>query len=210
MDKASGVTNISIGLLRHSRTVWNEKKMLQGQQDSPLSSKGQQMAIAWGKQLSSFGWDMILSSDLGRAVATAELINTSLNIPIHTNKKLREQDWGRWTGLTLEEIKKDEKRKLKQEIKKGWFFTPPGGESRKQVLNRATSAIVDCGIENPEKKILVLCHEGVIKCLIYSVLQRDFLPDEKKILAPYNLHLISVDDGAISLSKINSYQLPFS
>jgi probable phosphoglycerate mutase len=45
----------------------------------------------------------MLASDLGRTVATAEIINRYLNIPLATDARLQEQDWGRWSGMHPEE-----------------------------------------------------------------------------------------------------------
>lgn len=99
----------TIGLIRHSTTTWNEAKKLQGQQDSPLTELGIQRARSWGEMLKNHGWDRLLVSDLGRAQQTASLMNRSLHLPVTLDPRLREQDWGQWTGKTIAEIKQLEK-----------------------------------------------------------------------------------------------------
>ncbi len=208
MTNTTNAAAVSVGLLRHSKTLWNEKKIIQGQQNSPLSEKGIKMAEEWGQHLHKWKWDILLTSDLGRATATADLVNTSLNIPIVVNRELREQNWGQWTGLTLEQIKELDKKTLKKEIAKGWLFQPPEGESREKVRQRARAALKDFCCENQGKKVLVICHEGVIKCILYHLLKRAFLPEEPPVLLPYHLHMITVQDQEIALHKPNFYSLP--
>ncbi len=198
----------TIGLVRHSITLWNEKKIIQGQEDSPLSEKGKKIAATWGAELSQYHWDRILTSDLGRAMATAALINRHLNLPCTSDSGLREQDWGKWNGASLAQIKKKKKKRLKGEVAKGWLFQPPEGESRQQVLVRAEKALLSACAQWPEENILVICHEGVIKCLLYHLKGRAFLPTEPPLLKRYHLHLLTVQGNRLRLGSINHHKLP--
>ena len=174
----------SFGLIRHATTQWNEKKLIQGQQDSPLSLAGQQMATDWGRRLASFSWQRIICSDLGRTRETTELINQTLKLSIHPDKRLREQDWGEWSGISLAEVKKKHKELLQSMVRSGWSFQPPGGESRKQVLRRSLAAMQEAHTSWPGESILIVCHEGVIKCLLYHLTERKFLPEEPPLIKP--------------------------
>ncbi|WP_269755877.1 histidine phosphatase family protein [Desulfogranum marinum] len=197
-----------IGLIRHSMTLWNEEKKIQGQLDSPLSSRGRAMAETWGETLGALGWQRIISSDLGRAKDTAAIINQQLHIPCSTDGLLREQDWGAWTGLTLAEIKQQDKALLKVAQKKGWQFRPPGGESRQTVLKRSLEALNQASQTWPGQRMLIVCHEGVIKCLLYHLCGRAFLPEEPTILKKYHLHILAMHNSALALTHLN--HLPLS
>lgn len=200
-------TATEFGVIRHAPTLWNEQKRIQGQKDSPLTDQGCTLALAWGKQLHQFSWDHILTSDLGRARQTAELINRTLKLSIHPDSRLREQDWGTWAGITLNELQKRDDKLLQQQIREGWNFRPPGGETRKEVLTRSLSALNDAHATWPTGKILVVCHEGVIKCLLYHFLNREFLPDEPPVINKYNLHVFLVNDVPLSLTAMNHFAL---
>lgn len=191
------------GLMRHAPTLWNEKKLLQGQQDSPLSVSGQQMAEDWGRGLTSFPWQRVICSDLGRTRATAELINESLHVPIHPEKRLREQDWGEWVGMTLAEVKTKHKKKLQELVRSGWLFRPPGGESRNEVLERSLAALQEAHMSRPGEPALVVCHEGVIKCLLYHLTGRKFLPEEPPLIQPHHLHIVEYDGKTLNIKKLN-------
>jgi probable phosphoglycerate mutase len=181
----------SFGLIRHAATLWNEKKMIQGRLDSPLSGNGRKMAAEWGRSLASFSWQRIICSDLGRTRATAELINHTLKLPVHPDRRFREQDWGEWSGRTLAEVKKHHKKQLSDLVRNGWAFRPPGGESRTEVLARSLAALHEAHTTWPGESILVVCHEGIIKCLLYHLSGRQFLPEEPRLINKgYQLHLL--------------------
>lgn len=197
----------SIGLIRHSVTTWNRDKKIQGRHDTPLTDRGREMAEAWGEELKSEGWDAIVTSDLGRAVETARLINKTLNLPVSSDHRLNEQDWGNWTGSTLKELNITDGERLQQEVNKGWSFRPPDGESRQEVLERALEVITESGSVRHGRKLLMVCHEGVIKCVLYHLSRRRFLPGEVKLIKPYHLHMLSVANGKPALTAINHIHL---
>lgn len=196
------------GLIRHAPTDWNEKKIIQGQLDSPLSAAGKIMAAAWGGQLQPFSWQRIICSDLGRARETASRINSHLGLPTLKEQRLREQDWGQWGGLSLMSIRQEHRQYLDKQVQAGWNFRPPGGESRRQVLQRSLAALNEIQETFPGEMILVVCHEGVIKCLVYHLLNRRFMPDEPKIIRNFHMHLLAAEPGIIYLEQLN--RLPLS
>ncbi len=196
-----------LGLIRHAMTLWNEKKRIQGQKDSPLSESGREMASLWGEKLLPFGWTRILTSTLGRSMETAAIINETLGLPINHDSRLQEQDWGDWAGLTLPELKKLHKSAVQTQEKAGWDFCPPGGESRLEVLHRTDAALNEASRHWPGETILVVCHEGIVKCCLYHLSQRLFLPDEPKLLKNYHLHLLRSGQNGLTLKSVNHLQL---
>ncbi len=195
------------GLIRHAPTVWNREKRIQGQLDSTLTAEGEARGKTWGQALSSQPWDRIVSSDLGRARRTAELINTVLKVPMTYTPLLREVDWGEWTGRSLKQIKAEPPGVLSEMEKAGWRFRPPGGEDRLAVWERAHRALTDAAEKWTHQAILVVTHEGVIKCLVYRLLQRRFLPDEPPLLKPGYLHGLIHDNDGLRIDKINAMAL---
>ncbi len=201
-------TTTRFGLIRHGRTTWNEEHRIQGWQDSPLSPSGRAMARRWGEELRPMPWQRILASDLGRARATVAEINRALGLAVHLDPRLREQDWGCWSGLTFAELHARHREELEQQVAAGWDFRPPGGESRREVLARATAALEDGWQKWPGEEILVVCHEGIIKCLLYHLCRRRFLPDEPRLLRRgYWLHLLRADRDGIRLDTIHALAL---
>jgi probable phosphoglycerate mutase len=195
------------GLLRHAETVWNRKKKIQGLRDSPLTPEGSQQAQKWGALLSIHSWDRMLVSDIGRAVETATQINSILKIPVTTEKRLREQDWGNWTGQTVREIKDNDPQVLAQQTRAGWKFCPPNGENRLNVWQRSNMALCEAAVNWAGETILVVTHEGVIKSLIYHLSDRKFVPEEPSLIKSMHLHRLIYDGKGLQLDKLNALPL---
>jgi broad specificity phosphatase PhoE len=195
------------GLIRHAQTVWNREKKIQGHSDSPLTTDGKRQASGWGQILSQFSWDRILASDTGRALETAERINRVLNLSLTTDDRLREQDWGRWTGKTISQIKTEEPQRVAEQVNAGWDFRPPGGEDRNRVLYRSKTALLEAAVRWPGDNLLVVTHEGVIKCIIYHLCGRKFLPTEPPLLKSYQLHRLVHDRDGLRLEAANAQAL---
>ena len=187
-------------LVRHAETHWNREKRIQGQKDSALTTEGHRQAVSWGRSLSKYHLDHLVSSDLGRAALTATLMNQRLQLSRTVLPGLREQDWGQWSGLKFTDLNAVD---LQAQEKKGWHFRPAGGESRLQVLERSRAALEDLARHWKGRRILVVTHGGVIKCLLYRLTNRRFLPDEPTLLKPYRLHWIAYDGESLAVQQLN-------
>jgi len=205
---ASECPMTQFALLRHEKTQWNRDKRIQGQSNSPLTPEGKIRAKKWGKLLKPYPWNRIITSDLTRALETAGLVNISLQIPLIHDPRLREQDWGQWTGKTLQQLKKDNPQVLAYQERAGWNFCPPEGEDRNMVWERSQAALKTAVKKWPGEKMLVVTHEGVIKCLIYRLLGRRFLPTEKPVIRSHRLHWILHEGEGFRLGQINDQAIP--
>lgn len=191
------------GLLRHGTTRWNEEKRIQGREDTPLTAEGKRKTIAWSHYLQNINWDRIVASDLGRVKETVSILNKTLHLPVSWDTRLREQNWGDWEGMRLKEVKNSASEMLRQQINAGWEFKPPQGESRISVQKRAHAAIIETAARWPDSKILIVCHQGVTKCLLYHIAKRSFLPEETKLLDKDKLHTIMLKEDTFEILKLN-------
>lgn len=139
----------SIFFVRHGLTEWNQKKLLQGHCDIPLSELGKLQALALRNQLEGVSFSKVYSSDLKRALETASLISNSNSIII--DQRLRERYYGEWEGKLSLDFKmcKEEKR---------------GVETLDQVLQRMQNFLFD--VSHLEGNILVVSHGGSIRTLL--------------------------------------------
>ena len=195
------------GLIRHAETVWNREKKIQGQTDSPLTRQGISQALKWGRVLNQISWDRIMTSDIGRAIETAERINQKLQVTIYSDPGLREQDWGQWTGKTLIEIEKEDPQFFAAQIRAGWMFHPPKGETRLNIWERGHMALVNMAARLPGETILVVTHEGVIKSLIYRLSGRKFTGSEPPMIKSFHLHWLIHNGQALKLGNLNAMPL---
>lgn len=185
-------------LLRHARTAWNAARRIQGQTDVPLSTDGLRMAGAWAEVLRDRNFDALLSSDLSRAVETARIISGSRQLPHLRDARLREQDWGRWVGLTTSEVTTSPEYEAQEH--RGWDFQPPDGEGRREVLARALAALRDAAVARPGRTWLVVSHQGVLKALVYHLSDHDFMPGGTPIYdRQYRLREVLLENGTFRL-----------
>jgi len=194
-------------LMRHAPTEWNAAGRIQGRADAPLTATGRQWAASWGRRLVTLGATRLLSSDTGRALATAREMNASLDLPVTAEARLREQDWGQWTGCRHRGLQTEASGAYVRQQARGWDFRPPGGESHIEVLERALAALGDAAAAFPGERVLVVTHEGVIKCLVYHLAIRDGCGRPPTPPAAWHLHRLVGSGGNLRLDQVNALNL---
>ena len=85
-------------ICRHGQTEGNLNSISQGWKDSPLTNVGIEHAKKLSFKLSKFGIKKIISSDIGRAVETAKIINSQLMKNILLSPEIREITYGEYDG----------------------------------------------------------------------------------------------------------------
>ncbi len=131
---------LTLILTRHGRAAADDI-MLGGQLDVPLTADGRREAEALGRRLAGVRIDRIVASPMARALETAQVVGAGR--PIEVDERLRELDYGRWEGLTYEEVDAHD-----PELRARWEHDPasthsPGGESGDDVAARALGFLVD-------------------------------------------------------------------
>src|SRR5438477_4218649 len=81
-------------IVRHGETTWNLEGRHQGHLDSPLTKRGVAQAEALAARLGNEEFAALYSSDLGRALATAEIIGTRCGKSVVIDARLRERNLG--------------------------------------------------------------------------------------------------------------------
>jgi broad specificity phosphatase PhoE len=146
-------------VVRHGESTWNAVSRWQGQADPPLSELGERQARAAIPNVAALGLAALVSSDLVRARATAELLAPP-GVTVMEQPAFRERNAGEWTGLTRAEIEERFPGALAERR------SPPGFESDEALLARvlpALQAIVG-GLADGACA-LVVSHGGVIRTL---------------------------------------------
>lgn len=127
---------IALYLVRHGETVFNLEGRIQGHSDSPLTPLGIKQAKAIGKRLAFEKFDAIYSSDLGRALATAELIAAHHDQPIQTTQLIREANFDKVQGLTQKEFQERYPEDYRKWREDSVHFRPPGAETLESLISR--------------------------------------------------------------------------
>lgn len=104
MVKKSKRMVVRVYIVRHGETQENRDKIIQGQKDTELNANGMEQALMVGEALKDAKIGVAFSSDLGRAVKTAEAILLHHpGIKLHERVELRERGMGELEGLHVDE-----------------------------------------------------------------------------------------------------------
>ena len=158
------MSKTTIILVRHGQSIGNLTKKFLGHTDLDLSELGYLQANATANALKDEKIDKIYSSDLIRAYNTAVPHSKIHNLPIITQKGLREAFVGEWEGLFFDEIVEKWGREvfIEQWSENFGTFTFPGGESIQAAGERFLNQILDICSENTGNTILICAHAAVI------------------------------------------------
>jgi len=152
-------------VVRHGETAWNAQGRIQGHFDSPLNEEGLAQALLVGDCLTREPFALLYSSDLGRALQTAQPIADRSGIPVRTDTRLRERNLGAFQGLTGAECE----RRFPQHYARFRARDPdhvmPGGESARQVYERVSEVFTVLAREHIGTRIVVVTHGGVLDAL---------------------------------------------
>jgi probable phosphoglycerate mutase len=152
-------------LIRHGESTWNALGLWQGQEDPPLSPRGESQVIAAAEKLAGTAFDTIVSSDLRRASSTAAILAEQLGVAdIVLDAGLREVDVGHWIGLTRTEI---ELRwpGMRAAWSENRLPSAPGGELLTAFTDRAVRAVRRAARLAADGPVLVIGHNKVISTL---------------------------------------------
>jgi probable phosphoglycerate mutase len=158
-------------VVRHGQTQWNVEGRVQGHGDSPLTPLGIAQAEAIGARLARERFDVLVASDLGRTVQTAERIAAFSGLAVVTDASLRERNFGDGEGLTYEEIDARWPGVVSRIAEVDPDLAIPGGESRRAFHERIHRAFEALARAHDGRRVLVVSHGGVLSTL-YRVIHR--------------------------------------
>jgi len=158
----------TIGLIRHGITDWNYLGKAQGVSDIPLNKIGKKQASAIGDRLSKEEkWDLIITSDLSRAIETGKIIGNKIDLNIsHIDKKIREINCGKIEGTTEEE--------RIQIWGDNWRELDLGMEELEEVSKRGIDFIEEINGLYRGKRVLVVSHGALIGLTLKRLLPERF------------------------------------
>ncbi len=156
-------------VVRHGETEWNVQQRFQGHGDSPLTDKGRTDVRALGRRLKGVDFDRLISSDLGRARETAELIAQQTGHEVVFDAHLRERNYGVMEGLTIPEIKSRYAESLQKLIDGDPDAVIPQGESHRQHYDRNIRFVEQYLRDHAGTTALLVVHGGVLDSLLRYV-----------------------------------------
>ncbi len=157
-------------LIRHGQSAGNAEGRFGGHGPTPLSELGRQQAERTAETLAREGINAIYSSDLTRAIQTAQPLADRLKLPIHTSPAFRERHVGVLEGLTFDESKEIYPRDYYALVNRNIHHVISGGESYRHLLRRITAKFHDVMRNHQGERIAIYSHTGAICFLMLHLL----------------------------------------
>lgn len=142
--------------VRHGETLWNVENKICGATDSPLTDKGREQAKEAGEKIlaQNIKADAILYSPLSRAKDTALIISKVTGIPAKEEKRLIEQNFGKYEGTPRDGARF-------QIAKREFLNHYEGGESMFQLAQRIYNLLDE--VKASDRTYILVAHNGIAR-----------------------------------------------
>lgn len=174
-----------IGFFRHGQTDWNIDLRLQGTADIPMNAFGIAQVERAAAEVAKQPWDFIVSSPLGRAKETANILGNQLGIEeILEEKLLLERAFGIGEGMLYDEWS----------TKFAHLDEIPGAESTTAITARAQKLLTEFDSNFEGKKILAVSHGALIR-FVLQVVTDGAIPPRGERLENASLNIVRKVEG---------------
>lgn len=165
---------ITLYFIRHGKTDWNERGLLQGVSDVPLNENGIRDAASAREFLKEIPFDFCISSPLKRALKTAEIIIDDRNIPVIIDERIKEISFGDLERKCVigDDVSPYIKERFEIFHKNAYAYEGlDGGEGISDVIKRGTEFLNEliADEKNIGKTILVSTHGCLLRAVLNSV-----------------------------------------
>jgi broad specificity phosphatase PhoE len=194
-------------LIRHGQSQGNAEGRFGGHTSTPLSKRGRLQAEATAHALASETFSAIYSSDLRRAVETAEPLARLTGLPVNTSEAFRERSVGVMEGLTFEEAAEQHPEQYAALLRRDFDHVLVGGESYRQMLERAARHLDQAIEQHRGGRILIFSHTGTICILTLHLMGALDAPELRPVwITTANCGITRIElrsDGFIRVLAVN-------
>jgi len=190
LNQSGSVRGVAL-LMRHGETPWNRQGRVMGRNPVELDSQGRTQVAGLVGFVRTLKPDLIVTSPLVRARQSAEIIAAGLGgVPIREDHRIAEVQYGRWEGMTYEDLIVDEDylRYREEPI----LSSTPGGESIGEVQARGVEAVMRTLEETEGRRVLFVSHGDIIRTVLCH-----FMAMELR-----HFRRIRVDNAALSAVQV--------
>jgi broad specificity phosphatase PhoE len=163
----------TIYAFRHGETDWNKEYRFQGRIDIPLNETGRKQALRLRKFFEKHPVEVVLTSDLSRAVETAKIAMGDREVPFVIEPRIRETNLGEVEGMTHDEIHKKFGVEVLENWRsmgpESWHSRFPGGESKAEHLERIMAGLNEFVTTTEFSRIAVSTHGGSLRRVLHHL-----------------------------------------
>lgn len=193
-------------MIRHGETALNAKGCYYGRTDAVLSEKGISQARYLKEILKEVSFDYIVASPLVRAYNTAQIVMEEREQEIFGDRRLMEQDFGIFEGMTYKEIQSNYPKELDAWNEEFSTYRIPKGESFADVRNRTEDFLRDIpsGRESKGEKMLIVAHKGTLGHLLAAMLKLPLDGYWNFVFEQGCYSVVDLEDGYAIIRKLNA------
>jgi broad specificity phosphatase PhoE len=192
----------TILLVRHGETDWNRSGRIMGIRPVPLNQNGLTQAARLALQLTALPEPALYSSPVVRARQTADILASTLRVPVIEEPGLSEIGVGEWEGRYWNEFDGNPARvdfyRLPQEAR------PPGGETLSEVQQRAIAAVERALSRMQAGSAVVVTHADVIRAIVAHYLETDLQTMRHMQIGHASVTALTINGSSGTLLCLNS------
>lgn len=177
-------------MFRHGETDANRVGILQGHLDTRLSPLGVNQANQLSVVCKQLPIDVIHSSDLIRAKATAAKLSQNAGRLLCYSHRLREINYGHLNGQRIDQLDDTKRQQLHQLYQQHIPLPDPHAETMAQLESRLVGYL-DSIMDWPQHNHGIISHGQALNCLLHALLG----------WPKHNMHLLQLTNCSVTELK---------
>lgn len=165
---------LTLYFLRHGQTACSREDIFCGSGlDPELTAEGHEMARAFANAYREYEWRAVYSSSLRRTIATAQPFCAAVGIELQTRAGLNEIGYGKWEGLTKEQVRQQFHDEYISWLADPAWHAPTEGELAVVIARRGLQVIQEIQEQLTDGNVLIVTHKATIRIILCSLLGID-------------------------------------
>jgi broad specificity phosphatase PhoE len=195
-----------IYLIRHGQSEHNRDDLISGHVDPALTEVGVAQAMSTKQILKDVHIHEVYSSDLSRAVKTAEIVSGKTISPDNKLKSLREKNYGSLEGKSNHELAGDRKSRLSLPKSDSWAYKHvPDMESDEELADRLLNQIKELAEKHNGQTILIGSHGTAIRVVLMRLLDKHYNEMPKVSFKNGGYVKLVYSDREFSVEEVEGY-----
>ena len=141
--------------------------------DPELTPEGMEMAHAFAKVYRETEWNAIYCSSLRRGITTAQPLCDALKIDLQVRAELNEIAYGKWEGMTKEQVSKQFPDDYNNWLAEPGWHAPTDGEPAALIAQRGVQVIEEIQKRFTSGNVLIVSHKATIRIILCSLMGID-------------------------------------
>ncbi|NIY47403.1 adenosylcobalamin/alpha-ribazole phosphatase [Cedecea colo] len=186
---------MKLWLVRHGETRANLDGLYSGISETELTELGINQALAVGHMLRGVAFEKVLCSELGRAQHTTRLILQGRDIPVVTEPRLNEMNFGDWEMRHHRCLQREDAQNYAAWCSDWQNVIPKNGEGFQRFNQRVSEFSRSIKLrQHNEENILIVSHQGVLSLFLATLLN----------MPPASLWHFAIEQGTWSAVEIHN------